>query len=104
VKIKKGDEVVVIAVKDRGKKGKVLAAIPTENKVIVEGINRVTKHTPVSANARGSKTGGIVHQEAKIHASNVMVVEDGTATRVGYRRDDETGKNVRISKRSGKDL
>jgi large subunit ribosomal protein L24 len=58
----------------------------------------------VSANARGSKTGGIVHQEAEIDASNVMVVEDGTATRVGYRRDDETGKNVRISKRTGKDL
>jgi large subunit ribosomal protein L24 len=104
MKIKKGDEVVVIAGKDRGKTGKVLAAIPTENKVIVEGINRVTKHTPVSANARGAKTGGIVHQEAKIDASNVMVVEDGKATRVGYRRDDETGKNVRVSKRTGKDL
>jgi large subunit ribosomal protein L24 len=104
MKIKKGDEVVVIAGKDRGKTGKVLAAIPTENKVIVEGINRVTKHTPVSANARGAKTGGIVHQEAKIEASNVMVVEDGKATRVGYRRDEETGKNVRISKRTGKDL
>jgi large subunit ribosomal protein L24 len=104
MKIKKGDEVVVIAGKDRGKTGKVLAAIPTENKVIVEGINRVTKHTPVSANARGAKTGGIVHQEAKIEASNVMVVEDGKATRVGYRRDEETGKNVRVSKRTGKDL
>ena len=56
MKIKKGDEVVVIAGKDRGKTGKVLAAIPTENKVIVEGINRVTKHTPVSANARGACT------------------------------------------------
>jgi large subunit ribosomal protein L24 len=58
----------------------------------------------VSANARGSQTGGIVHQEAKIDASNVMVVEDGKATRVGYRRDSETGRNVRVSRRTGKDL
>jgi large subunit ribosomal protein L24 len=104
MKIKKGDEVVVIAGKDRGKSGKVIASYPTENKVLVEGINRITKHTPVSANARGAKTGGIVTQEAKIDASNVMVVEDGKATRVGYRRDEETGRNVRVSRRSGKDL
>jgi large subunit ribosomal protein L24 len=104
MKIKKGDEVVVIAGKDRGKTGKVLAAIPEENKLIVEGINRVTKHTPVSSNARGAKTGGIVHQEAKIDVSNVMIVEEGKATRVGYRRDDETGRNVRVSRRTGKDL
>ncbi len=104
MKIKKGDEVVVIAGKDRGQKGKVLAAYPQENKVLVEGINRITKHTPVSANARGAKTGGIVTQEAKIDASNVMVVEGDQATRVGYRRDEETGRNVRVSRRSGKDL
>jgi len=104
MKIKKGDEVVVIAGKDRGKSGKVLASFPAENKVIVEGINRVTKHTPVRANARGAQTGGIVHQEAKVDASNVMVVEDGKATRVGYRRDEETGRNVRVSRRTGKDL
>jgi large subunit ribosomal protein L24 len=104
MKIKKGDEVVVIAGKDRGKSGKVIASYPAENKVLVEGINRITKHTPVSANARGAKTGGIVTQEAKIDASNVMVVEDGKATRVGYRRDEQTGRNVRVSRRSGKDL
>lgn len=104
MKIKKGDEVVVITGKDRGKTGKVLASFPTENKLIVEGINRITKHTPVSANARGSKTGGIVTQEAKVDASNVMVVEDGNATRVGYRRDEATGRNVRVSRRTGKDL
>ena len=104
MKVKKGDEVVVIAGKDRGQKGKVLAAFPSESKVIVEGINRVTKHTPVSANARGAKTGGIVHQEAKIDVSNVMVVEGDSATRIGYRRDEESGKNVRVSKRTGKDL
>ena len=103
MKIKKGDEVVVITGKDRGKTGKVLVAFPTENKLLVEGINRVTKHTAVSSNARGAKTGGIVTQEAKIDASNVMIVEDGKATRVGYRQD-EDGKNVRVSRRSGKDL
>ena len=104
MKIKKGDEVVVIAGKDRGRSGKVIASYPAENKVLVEGINRITKHTPVAANARGAKTGGIVTQEAKIDASNVMVVEDGKATRVGYRRDEETGRNVRVSRRTGKDL
>jgi len=104
MKVKKGDDVVVIAGKDRGKTGKVLASFPTENKIIVEGVNRVTKHTPVGANARGAQTGGVVTQEAKIDASNVMLVEDGKATRVGYRRDEETGRNVRISRRTGKDL
>jgi large subunit ribosomal protein L24 len=104
MKVKKGDEVVVIAGKDRGKSGKVIAAFPAENKVIVEGVNRVTKHTPVRANARGAQTGGIVHQEAKVDASNVMVVVDGQATRVGYRRDEETGRNVRVARRTGKDL
>jgi large subunit ribosomal protein L24 len=104
MKIKKGDDVVVITGKDRGKSGKVLTTFPEHNKVIVEGINRVTKHTPVSANARGAKTGGIVTQEAMIDVSNVMIVEDGQATRVGYRRDEETGKNVRVSRRTGKDL
>jgi len=104
MKIKKGDEVVVIAGKDRGQKGKVLAAFPRENKVLVEGVNRITKHTPVSANARGAQTGGIVTQEAKIDASNVMIVDGDGATRVGYRRDEETGRNVRVSRRTGKDL
>ena len=104
MKVKKGDTVLVIAGKDRGRKGKVLAAFPRENKVIVEGINRITKHTPVTATARGAKAGGIVTQEAKIDASNVMIVEGDSATRVGYRRDEETGRNVRVSRRSGKDL
>jgi large subunit ribosomal protein L24 len=105
MKIKKGDEVVVITGKDRGQKGRVLASFPTENKVIVEGVNRVTKHTRVSSNARGSQTGGIITQEAKINVSNLMIVDaDGNASRVGYRRDDETGRNVRVSRRSGKDI
>jgi large subunit ribosomal protein L24 len=105
MKIKKDDEVVVIAGKDRGAKGKVLAAFPETGKVVVEGVNRVKKHTPLSTNARGAKTGGIEHVEAPIQASNVMVIDgDGQATRIGYRRDEETGRNVRVSRRSGKDL
>ncbi len=105
MKVKKGDEVVVIAGKDRGVKGKVIAADPVTNKVVVEGVNRVTKHTRVGTTARGAKSGGIEHVEAPISASNVMVIDsEGKATRVGYRRDEETGKNVRVSRRSGKDL
>jgi large subunit ribosomal protein L24 len=105
MKIKKGDEVVVIAGKDRGVKGKVIAADPVTNKVIIEGVNRVKKHTRITTSARGAKAGGIEHVEAAISASNVMVIDtEGKATRVGYRRDDESGKNVRTSRRSGKDL
>ncbi|MDP9118087.1 MAG: 50S ribosomal protein L24 [Actinomycetota bacterium] len=105
MKIKRGDEVVVIAGKDRGVKGKVIAADPLTNKVIVEGVNRVKKHTRITTTARGAKAGGIEHVEAAISASNVMVIDgEGKATRVGYRHDDETGKNVRVSRRSGKDL
>ena len=105
MKIKKGDEVVVIAGKDRGVKGKVIAAEPLTNKVIVEGVNRVKKHTRLTTTARGAKAGGIEHVEAAISASNVMVIDgEGKATRVGYRHDDESGKNVRMSRRSGKDL
>jgi large subunit ribosomal protein L24 len=106
VKVKKGDTVVVIAGKDRGLKGKVLAAHPGGDRVIVEGINRVKKHEKLSTTNRGAKTGGITTQEAAVHVSNVMVVDgDGKATRVGYRRDDDSGKNVRVSRRGqGKDL
>jgi large subunit ribosomal protein L24 len=105
VKVHKGDEVVVIAGKDRGVKGKVIAADPITNKVVVEGVNRVKKHTRLSTTSRGAKAGGIEHVEAAISASNVMVIDgEGKATRVGYRRDDESGKNVRVSRRSGKDI
>jgi large subunit ribosomal protein L24 len=105
MKIKKGDEVVVIAGKDRGVKGKVIASMPEQGRIIVEGVNRVKKHTKVTTGARGAKAGGIETVEAAISASNVMVIDsDGTATRVGYRRDEETGRNVRVSRRSGKDL
>ena len=104
MKVKKGDTVVVIAGKDRGAKGKVIAAFPRLDKVIVEGVNRVKKHTRIRTNQRGSKTGGIVTQEAAIHVSNVMVIDsDGKPTRVGFRTDDN-GVKVRISRRTGKDL
>ena len=105
MKIHKGDTVLVISGKDKGAKGKVLKAYPTANKVLVEGVNRIKKHTPVSTNQRGARSGGIVTQEAPIHVSNVMIVDsDGKPTRVGYRVDDETGKKVRISRRNGKDI
>ncbi len=105
MKVHKGDTVLVIAGKDKGAKGKVLRAFPTRNKVLVEGVNRIKKHTAVSTNQRGAQSGGIVTQEAPIHVSNVMVVDsDGKPTRVGYRMDEETGKRVRISKRNGKDI
>jgi large subunit ribosomal protein L24 len=105
VKVHKGDTVLVISGKDKGAKGKVIQAYPARNKVLVQGVNRIKKHTPISTNQRGSRSGGIVTQEAPIHVSNVMVVDsDGKPTRVGYRTDEETGKRVRISKRNGKDI
>jgi large subunit ribosomal protein L24 len=105
MKVHKGDTVLVIAGKDKGAKGKVLQAYPERNRVLVEGVNRIKKHTPVSTTQRGARSGGIVTQEAPIHVSNVMVVDsDGKPTRIGYRVDEETGKRVRIAKRNGKDV
>ncbi|OBK73133.1 50S ribosomal protein L24 [Mycobacterium sp. 1164985.4] len=105
MKVHKGDTVLVISGKDKGAKGKVLVAYPTRNKVLVEGVNRIKKHTAVSSNERGAKSGGIVTQEAPIDASNVMVVDsDGKPTRVAYQVDEETGKKVRIAKTNGKDI
>src|SRR6202044_335054 len=105
MKVHKGDTVLVIAGKDKGAKGKVIQAYPTRNKVLVEGVNRIKKHTAISTNQRGAQSGGIVTQEAAIHVSNVMVVDsDGKPPRIGYRVDEETGKRVRISKRNGKDV
>jgi large subunit ribosomal protein L24 len=105
MKVRKGDTVLVISGKDKGAKGKVLQAYPDRERVLVEGVNRIKKHTPVSANQRGASSGGIVTQEAPIHVSNVMVIDsDGTPSRIGVRRDEETGKNVRIAKSNGKDL
>ena len=105
MKVHKGDTVLVIAGKDKGAKGKVLQAYPDRNRVLVEGVNRIKKHTPITTNQRGSRSGGIITQEAPIHVSNVMIVDsDGKPARVGYRIDAETGKRVRISRRNGKDI
>jgi large subunit ribosomal protein L24 len=104
MKVRKGDTVVVIAGKDKGAKGRVIQAYPDTGRVLVEGVNRIKKHTRVSRTQRGAQTGGIVTQEAAIDVSNVMVVDaDGKPARVGYRMDDE-GRRVRVSRRNGKDI
>ena len=104
MKVKKGDSVVVLSGKDKGAKGRVIAAFPKTQKVLVEGVGRVKKHTRVSQTQRGAQSGGIVTQEAAIHVSNVMVVDsEDKPTRVGYRKDEE-GRTVRVSRRTGKDL
>ena len=104
MKVKKGDTVVVIAGKDKGARGKVIQAYPARDRVLVEGVNRIKKHTRITQNQRGSQSGGIITQEAPIHVSNVMVVDsDGKPTRVGKKTTDD-GKRVRISRRTGKEL
>ncbi|CAM5653520.1 hypothetical protein SFUMM280S_08721 [Streptomyces fumanus] len=107
MKIKKGDLVQVITGKDKGKQGKVIAAFPREDRVLVEGVNRVKKHTKAGPTARGSQAGGIVTTEAPIHVSNVQLVveKDGqkVVTRVGYRFDEE-GNKIRVAKRTGEDI
>jgi len=104
MRIKKGDTVLVIAGKDKGVTGKVLAVDTRTARLVVEGVNRVKKHTKETQSDRGVKVGGILTVEAPIAYSNVMLVdEDGAATRIGSRKD-EDGKNVRISRRSGNDI
>ncbi|MFA9466507.1 MAG: 50S ribosomal protein L24 [Velocimicrobium sp.] len=93
-KIKKGDTVKVITGKDKGKEGKVLSV--KDGKVTVEGINTVTKHTKPS---QANPSGGIIHHEAAIDISNVMYVNKGKATRVGFSMDDD--KKVRVAKSTG---
>ncbi|WP_022893871.1 50S ribosomal protein L24 [Agromyces subbeticus] len=116
--IKKGDLVQVISGRsqarggDRGKQGKVLEVLVAQNRVVVEGINFVTKHVRVGQTQRGSKTGGIETVEAPIHVSNVALVdpESKKPTRVGFRIEtvtkDGVDKTVRVryAKKSGKDL
>jgi large subunit ribosomal protein L24 len=99
--VKKGDKVMVITGKDKGKTGVILAAFPKKDRVLVEGVNIVKKHTkPNQANPQG----GIVSQEAAIHVSNVMPIDPktGEPTRVGYKI--ENGKKIRIAKKSGEAL
>ncbi len=101
MKIKTGDEVIVLAGKNRGATGKVVKALPKEDRVVVEGVNLVKKHR--KANPAGGQQGEVVTKEAPIHVSNVALAEDGKATRVGYRFE-EDGTKVRVSRRTGKDI
>jgi len=111
-KIKKGDLVVVISGRDRGKQGRVLEVLSETQRVVVEGVQRVTKHVKVGQSQRGTRTGGIETIEAPIHISNVMVVdaESKKGTRVGFRIEEieRDGRKktvrIRVAKRSGKDI
>ena len=96
MKIKKGDLVKVIAGTDNGKEGKVVSVDAKNGKVVVEGINMVSKHTKPNAQ---NQNGGIVRQEAPIDISNVMLVFKGKATRVGFKLDGD--KKVRVAKSTG---
>ena len=101
-KIKKSDSVLVIAGKDKGVTGKVIDVLG--DRILVEGVARVTRHTKEQTGERGVKVGGIITVESSIHISNVMVVDaDGKASRLGSRKNDDV-KNVRISRRTGKDI
>ncbi len=97
-KIKKGDRVIVLTGKDKGKTGEVIAAFPTENKVLVSGINLVKRHQRTT----GADAGGIVEKEAKINVSNVAIVDpkENKPTRVGFKTLDD-GRKVRVAKLSG---
>lgn len=96
LKIKKGDTVKVIAGKDKDKEGKVIAVNQKDGRVVVEGVNMLTKHAKPSAS---NQNGGIIHQEGAIDASNVMYVHKGKATRVGIKMDGD--KKVRFAKSTG---
>lgn len=99
IKIKKGDQVIVLAGGDKGKKGEVVRVIPEKNRAVVQSLNMIKKHTKPSAN---NPQGGIVEMEAPIHISNLAIVdpESGEATKLGYRIEDD--KKVRFAKKSGK--
>ena len=96
MKIKRGDTVKVIAGKDKDKEGKVIAVNKKDGKVLVEGVNMLTKHAKPSA---ANQNGGIIHQEGYIDVSNVMYVHKGQATRVGFKMDGD--KKVRFAKKTG---
>jgi large subunit ribosomal protein L24 len=105
MKIRKGDKVVVIAGKDRGREGTVIAVRPDRQQVLVQGVNLIRKNTKVNYQGqRGSKEGGIVTKEATLHVSNVALIDPETkgASKVGFRR--EAGKKIRVSRASGKDV
>ena len=116
VNIRKGDTVRVIAGKDKGAEGKVIQVLRDDQRVIVEGVNRVKKHTKVvNQGGRAGTTGGIVTTEAAIHVSNVMVVEGKGTTRLGFKRVEATKRrpdgstytttrSVRIARKSGEEI
>jgi large subunit ribosomal protein L24 len=96
-KIRKGDRVVVLTGKDKGRQGSVLKVLPKESRVVVEGLNMVQRHTRPS---QGDPQGGIKNKEAPLHVSNVALVDSkGKATRVGFRMDGD--KKVRFAKTTG---
>jgi large subunit ribosomal protein L24 len=106
MKIKKGDHVVVVAGRDRGREGTVILADPERQRVLVQGVNMVRKNKKVDyQGARGAKEGGITTTEAPIHVSNVQLVDPDTKkpARAGFRYDDD-GTKVRISRPGGKDF
>jgi large subunit ribosomal protein L24 len=106
MKIKKGDHVIVVAGADRGLEGTVIVAYPDRDKVLVQGVNMIKKNTKVNHQGiRGAKEGGIVHQEAPVHVSNVQLIDPETKkpARAGYRVD-EDGKKVRTTRPGGKDI
>jgi large subunit ribosomal protein L24 len=114
--IKKGDVVRVIAGKDKGAEGKVISVLAEESRVIVEGVNRIKRHTKVvNQGGRDGSTGGIITAEAPIHVSNVMLVEGGGVTRIGFRRDEVTKRrsdgstypalrSTRVARKSGEEI
>ena len=114
--IKKGDTVRVIAGKDKGAEGKVISVERDQQRVIVEGVNRIKKHTKViNQGGRAGNTGGIITTEAPIHVSNVMLIEGKGTTRVGFKRVEvdkrrpdgstyKANRSVRISRKSGDEI
>ena len=116
VNIRKGDTVKVIAGKDKGAQGKVIEVLREEQRVIVEGVNRVKRHTKsIDRGGNAGKSGGIVTTEAPIHVSNVMLVSGDGTTRIGFRRDEVSKKrpdgstykaqrSVRVARKTGKEI
>ena len=116
VNIKKGDQVRIISGKDKGAEGKVISVLREDQKVIVEGVNRIKRHTKVvNQGGRAGTTGGIITAEAAIHVSNVMLIDGDGVTRVGFRRDEVTKRrpdgstysstrSVRVSRKTGKEI
>jgi large subunit ribosomal protein L24 len=116
VNIKKGDQVRVISGKDKGAEGKVIRVLREEQRVIVEGVNRMKRHTKViDQGGRAGTTGGIITAEAPIHVSNVMLVEGDGVTRIGFKREEVTKRrpdgstytstrSVRVSRKTGKEI